>query len=429
MYTGWIPNASGYLSFSHIGGMKIRHRTVFEDIHPPTKFQENARYLSLLQERNLSDKPPVGFLNSNPRRGRFTFLLQAELVHTSGTRQLLGTVFCVPASLAEPLRLLHDRARHQAPSSFAAWTASTIGALQYLGQAFFAISFSLDDDGVVTVVSLANAAPTDQGGILRAFEAYSFIKDVLHRHRFHSPTDDALLELTPDDPSMPNLWADRVAKNLHRSVISSFRNTSPSAQVDGLGKLAYLESFTAVLGRRGIPPPPVSMTSLRSAIDANQARGLLEREEKSLLLTYMLSLAAIVLPILFVCLQLLQMPCIERLTFNADQCKVRFQVPDMMIYIATITLGNLPWVILTASFLAAGMVLLLGKKKLHAYISGKMALASWTTDLRDLLFRVAVSSRPLALTLLLVFSAGVLTAAWWLIEKLIGPWSFGWPTI
>lgn len=412
---------SGYLSFSHIGGMPVRNRTFAEDIHPPTKFLEDEKYISLLQVRNLSDRPTVGPINSNPANGRFRFLLQAELVNSVPCRQLAGIVVCAPAALSEPISKLHEAARLNTPSTSSSLAAAAIVNLQHqLGTSFFAVSFTLADDGVIELDSMANASPTDAGGPLRAFEAYSFIKDVLHRHRFHSPTDDALLELTANSANI-NLWADRAARNLHRSVISSFRSTSPSAQVDGLGKLSYLESFMKVLERRKITLDLlVSTGSLRSAIEANQSRGILEREEKSLLLAYMMSLAAIALPILFVCLQLLQMPCIERLTYS-DSCEIKFQVPDIMLDVAMITLAWLHWVIIVASLLAATLVLILGKKRLHAYISGKLALATWTTDLRDLIFRLAVSSRLLAIGILLAFSVAIVWLTWGVITSAVGP--------
>jgi hypothetical protein len=421
MYTGWVPNVSGFLSFSHIGGMPVRNRTFGEDVFPPTKFLEDAPRLSLLQERNLSDRPAIGWLNKNSRRGRLTFLMLAELQDSArDIRKLSGVILFAPSGLDAPLRRLHAGVKDSSVDSLAESTTDALKQLS-VGQAaaFCAVRFELESDGVVQLQSIANAGPNDEGGPLCAFEAYSFLKDVLHKHRFHSGADDAMLELTQCGPG-DQLWVERVLRNLHRSVISSFRNTNPSAQVEGLGKLAYLESFIRVLERRDIKPrPEYSVTSLRSALEAHQTRGLQERDEKSLLWSYMLSMAAIVVPVIFVTLQLLQMPCIEGLS-NSDLCKQSFTISPVMMALAASVLRNLDWLLLATILVAAGVVLTINRKRLFAYNSDKLSLASWTNDLRDMIFRFAISSRLFALLILALSAGGLLWGysklAWLLLE-------------
>lgn len=422
MYTGWVPNVSGYLSFSHIGGLPVRNRTFSENIYPATRFLEDAKFISLIQERNLSDRPNIGYINANPANGRFTFLLQAEPIFEQSNRYLSGIIFCVPKSLDAQLHELHEEVIDNhltSPTRISGLTAHALTLYSKNGAAFFAVNFKLEDNGIVVIGSIANAEPNSGDGQLRAFEAYSFLKDVLHGHRFHSPTDDALLELTPDDSSKPDLWADRVAKNLHRSVISSFRSTLASAQVQGLGKLSYLNSFLSVLEGRKIPYGRMSsLDSLRTALEANQARAALEKDEKNLFVTYMTSMAAIALPILFICLQLLQMPCIEGITFS-EGCKTKFTVPAIMLTTASMTLAYLPWIALAACLLPAIVILIALRKKLHAYNSGKLALPSWTTDLRDVVLRLAVSSTRLALFVTVAVGAAIAACAGWLIYWLL----------
>ena len=423
MYVGWIPNASGYLSFSHIGGMPVRNRTFGENVYPPTKFLTDAPYISLLQERNLSDKPTIGKLTVTAANGHLLFLLQAELVPNFDQRKLIGLVFCVPDEFGHELKLLHLAARQgAAPSALSAQTAIVIADLiQKLGNAFFAVKFELHDDGVVEMDSAVNAGPSDAGGPLRAFEAYSFLKDVLHHHRFHRPSDDALLELSQCQLSDTNQWASGVRRNLHRSVISSFRSGSASAQADGLGKLAYLESFDAVLKRRNInTAPAISTESLRSAIEAYQTKGQLEKEERSLAWAYLLSLSAIAIPILFICLQLLQIPCIDGLNYSEVCGKLKYSVPPDIIIFTGFVLRNLDWMMLCTILVAAIVVLALSWRKLYAYNADKLNLATWTTDLRDLVFRIAISHRRKSLAFLVSVIFVVLALSAEIIYYLLG---------
>ena len=136
------------------------------------------------------------------------------------------------------------------------------------------------------------------------------------------------------------------------------------------------------------------------------------------LVTYMTSMAAIALPILFICLQLLQMPCIEGITFS-EGCKTKFTVPAIMLTTASMTLAYLPWIALAACLLPAIVILIALRKKLHAYNSGKLALPSWTTDLRDVVLRLAVSSTRLALFVTVAVGAAIAACAGWLIYWLL----------
>lgn len=406
MYVGWIPNVSGYLSYSHIGGMPIRNKTFRESLYPPTKFlnhSEEPTYISLLQERNLSDRPTLGPITRSTARGRFTFLLQAELHWAGAVRTLKGFVFCIPMQHSSELDALHKRAQQGAnPGNFASETAHVLADLgARFPEAFFAMRFDLHDDGIIELHTAFNKSTDARNQRVMPFEAYSFVKDVLHRHKFHSASDDALLELAPCALQDGRTWSNLVARNLHRSVISSFRSASPSSHVDGLGQLSYLESFLRILEKRQIKDvPDFSFDSLRSALEAHQNRAALERDELSTITTFALSMLAIALPILFVCLQLLQIPCIEGLNKTADCTAASFSIPPKIIDVAAIVLRKLDWLIVGLIVVVACVLLYLGRHRFLSLGSSKINLSSWISDVRDLLLRVAISNRWITLAIL-----------------------------
>lgn len=421
-YTGWIPNVSGCLSFSHIGGLTVRNRIISEDVFPPTKFLEDAPYLSLLQRRNLSDRPAIGLAHANPEKGRLTFLLIAELRgdQQSTPTSMAGVIVFAPTKLGRPLEDLHEQLKSEQLHSLQDVADGPLkGLSNQLGEAFCAIHFDLFVDGVVALRPISRLLPDDDMGPIIAFEAYSFLKDVLHKHRFHSGTDDATLELTPCGIKDP-LWAERVVRNLHRSVIASFRTARPASQVDGLGKLSYLESFLGVIDKRRLTVSRgYALTPLRSALEAHQARAALERDEKNLAWSYILSMAAIVVPVIFVTLQLLQIPCIRGLTWT-DQCAYKLDVSPNIIDLANVVLTHLEWVLLGTTLVTGIVLLALNRRRLFAYNSEKLSLATWTNDLRDLFFRIAISSTRSALVLLFVLAAVIIALyagmVWWLLE-------------
>lgn len=400
MYHGWIPNVSGYLSFTHIGGMKIRHRVISEKVYPPTKFLNGNPSISILQERNLSDRPTIGSFNSNTAAGRHVFLLQASLKGTYNGRSLSGVVISVPSIFNASLEEIHD---NFVPADLIDSTAITNKYIPLLANlrsqthnGCFGLSFTLSEDGVITFSSLANASPTDTEGSLLAFEAYSFVKDLVHKHRFHSSADDALLELTEANLSDPK-WYESVIRNLHRSVISSFRSTSKLSLANALGKLTYLESFLQVLARRDIKPhTDIAISTLREALLHHQACGQEEKDQHHLFTSFGLAMLAIALPLLFVCLQLLQIPCIDGLSFQGTNCKVAFFVPPSIIKLSSFVLQYLDYAMISAIVVFAAAIFGFWWTHLYRYNEARTTEGKWSGDLRELLLRMGVSHEKAA---------------------------------
>lgn len=434
MYSGWIPNVSGYLSLSHLGGIPIRHRVLEELIHPPTKFQDGGDVVSIIQRRNLSDKPEIGSLKPNTKGGIHTFLLQAKLsLSPTGSRLLTGIVMSVPQVFHSHLYEVHKdfvKGKLLPNGPIPTTYASVISSLgQVTGAGHFCLEFELSDDGVITLKSLSNASPTDNQGALLAFEAYSFVKDLLHKHRFHSHSDDAMLELTEVSNVHDAKWATKVIRNLHRSIISSFRSSSSPSQNDALGKLSYLDSFINIADRRKLSVGlDISTKTLREALTHYQACGHEMREDRSVFTTFAISVVAVALPLLFICLQLLQIPCIAGLT-QSDTCKHIFIVAPAVINLAHFVLQHLEYVIVGCILLFMLVLVYLWRQRLYRYSEARTAEGSFIGEAREILLRMSVTN-PKVTKFCLILSA-VLVAAisyetiTWLLDNPQSIWKQG----
>ena len=108
-YRTWVPTVSGYLSFSHMGGVHI-HGRIFEEQCSRKTLSDGSQWISLLQNRNLSDRPKVGVLNQNPKPGKHTFLLQGIATDgPNGTKTLRGIIYSVPRVSENTLKALHTQ--------------------------------------------------------------------------------------------------------------------------------------------------------------------------------------------------------------------------------------------------------------------------------------------------------------------------------
>ncbi len=405
MYYGWIPNVSGYLSFSHIGGLPIRQRVVSESVFPATRLQKGSDTVSILQVRSLSDRPEVGPIKPDTRAGLHHFLLQAKLEATGNRRRLIGVVISAPAELSDYLVATHSSVEEGKLAIDSTLADRYQALLDHLKSStpggHYCLSFALDDDGVIAFESLANASPTDPNGALLALEAYFFVKDLLHKHRFHNSSDDSLLELTEASGVTDPDWYHSVMRNLHRSVISSFRSVSKVAQAHALGKLAYLESFFGVLEQRGLPlGPKLSTNTLRAALEQHQACAREQDEQRNLLVSYLLWAVGVAIPIFFVSLQLLQIPCIEGINATADCRLKKFEIPPTMVNVTAFVLKQLDYLVVASVLIFAAAMLGLWAKRLFRYAEVGTSQGSIIGDLRELFLRLYISHPRFAKVLL-----------------------------
>ncbi len=415
MYYGWIPTVAGHLSFSHIGGLPIRQRVVRESVYPVSRFRKGSDTVSILQVRDLADQPELGPLKFEAAAGLHYFLLQGRLTVSGARRTLSGVVISAPAELCEYIDATHSAAREGKLAIDSTLPARYTTLLDHLREktagGHYCLSFEIGDDGVVAMESLANASPTDENGSLLALEAYFFIKDVLHKHRFHNPSDDALLELTEatavDDPE----WYQSVIRNLHRSIISSFRSSSKVAHAKALGKLAYLESFLGVLERRNLEPEPfVSISTLRLALEQHQALVREQDSQRNLLASYFLWLLGVAIPIFFVSLQLLQIPCITGLNAGTE-CAEAFEIPSVVMTVTAFVLKQLDYLIVASVSGFALAIMALWSNRLYRHAETATAAPSTLGDLRDLFLRVSISHPRVARGLLLLLGGVLLAGA------------------
>jgi hypothetical protein len=245
---------------------------------------------------------------------------------------------------------------------------------------------------------------------LKVVESYSFIRDVMHSHRFHSGTDDAILDLV-EAPSVNDgkySLFDLCARSLHRSVISSFRSKDPVDQLSALGRLSYLESFVELMRARGAVKPGAygaNLATLRRAIESYSEYVSRGNKEEDSNFSVHISVIALVLPLLFVVLQFLQIPCIDGLTWSKDSCvNNHFKVPQLMLDMAAVILENLLSVSLFLLCVLAMTVLLLGRRTILRFMAAQLGVGTVVGDIFGLVLRFAISSRRLTVLCLLLLA-------------------------
>src|SRR4030065_435767 len=103
------------------------------------------------------------------------------------------------------------------------------------------VDFSLYRDGI-TELSYQGINPECAYDFV--LEAYSFLKDLVHSHKFHQHDDDAIIVPYPVINDTDTKWIEKTIRNLHKSIVSIYRNTNYQADlINAIGRLSYLESF------------------------------------------------------------------------------------------------------------------------------------------------------------------------------------------
>ncbi len=335
VYKAWLPNASGYLSFSHVGCRdhpKIRSESVL-----PLDSSANAKRRSVFQMRELSERPPISLLMSKAEstfhastRGvtsKHAFLMQGDVCIEHATKRLTGIVISVPATYRRKLVSLHeDYSIKESNIPLKDWISTIDSSVSdYL----LALEFTLDADGILSLTPLKWPSSSEAAFDQWIFEHYAFLRDIFHKHKFHSPRDDCKLEVYLECEGAA--WVSDVARALHRSVISSFRNSQPGSHSLALGKLAYLQAFRRVVDARGLSRcfPAIDLQSLSSAIEAARLNSESENAHQLSRSTFLLSLVALFFTVAFASLAISQIPCIEGLSYDKDKClSTKFVIPS-----------------------------------------------------------------------------------------------------
>lgn len=312
-FKSWIPNVSGCLSFSNIKGSKIPGRAK----HPQTDNRlsnDSEGYIYSLQKRNLSDAIYAP-LDSG---GKFYYLLSAKIENASKVKNreiLTGSILAFP-------EVLLDRKDKKLIKSFGdAEKVEELICNRKQHRETIVVDFKLHRDGFT---ELSYKGTDENNSYAFTLEAYSFLKDLVHSHKFHRFDDDAIVVPYPVDNDTDIKWIEKTVRNLHKSIVSTYRNTQYRADlINALGRLSYLESFQNILSqKRGLKLPPlINIPTLRSSLEARLNSIEFGENGKAIILQIFVPVFLSLLALLIAMTQLLQIPCIEGLTFNSESCK------------------------------------------------------------------------------------------------------------
>lgn len=408
IYKCWLPNASAYISLKHLGGVG-HSRNLYEELRLTDPALPNWR--SFLQHRPLTERP--GIRQNRHSKAEYVFLFQAVIKEDSSTglsKDLSGIVYVVPLNYATHLQELHALKAKKDVSDESNFLLQEIAASGGPSAALMAMRFTLEADGYLQIQSLHSTTdfeePKDPNlsyGQHNAFEIYSFLRDAFHKHKFHSARDDYSLEPYVVTSNIDQEWIGKVARSLHRSVISGYRGDNERVCSQSLGKLAYLEAFYASTRQRGLEMhlPKLNLESLKAAIQAmafEMNAAIHKSEQKTHLF---LAFLAVFIPFIFVVMQLLQVPCIDGLNYDykaAETLKdgtiqtaigncsnARFGVSSVFLNFVDFVLPNLHWVTLAGMISA---ILFVGIIYKPSWLSG---FKFWLITKSPSLYRYAIA--------------------------------------
>ncbi|MER8536039.1 hypothetical protein NKH61_24640 [Mesorhizobium sp. M1005] len=249
---GWIPNVAGKLSFT-LSGTSAYPR----QFHHSTNIGSGGRHFVGFQHRNLSDTT-IPFLTDWPalrslvdswvfnKDGNFVFLCLFKVADDRESAK--GRIYAFERKVWREVRGSFDQPLNELPAS---WDDVTVLHDQFseasLGKAGYSARFAINRNGVTEISTLSIAPDARQEvGLDRlehAFAAQSYfcLRDLLHTHRFHSPSSDTIIDVYDD----MNHLKRQVNFGLMRRALSARRVQTVEAQHRAVGIIAYLRAFRA----------------------------------------------------------------------------------------------------------------------------------------------------------------------------------------
>lgn len=334
IYKSWIPNVSGCLSFSNIKGRKIPGRAATP--YTCNRLSEDTeRTVFSLQKRNLSD----ALYSVADSAGMFYFLLSAKIVDTSNHDELIGRIIALPElllgkaekSLIASIRTSSDPQKND-EEELTTSLAGNPKAIQ--------VNFELSRDGFARFWVEGETESITSSLIL---EAYSFLKDLVHAHKFHRHDHDAIVVPYLAKNSDDTEWIVKTIRNLHKSIVSAYRNAIYKTDlIEAIGRLSYLESFQQILKQKEIHlPHNVYTPTLRSSLETKLSSIEYSENGSVILLQIFVPIFLTLIALIVAMGQLLQIPCIDGLTYTDETCKIpAFHLSGNSIYAARTLLEN-----------------------------------------------------------------------------------------
>lgn len=287
-YCGWIPTVSGWLSFSHAGSVQESHYILNSISFNNTLQNKNGLpVITSYQRRNLSDRPlssfPKYFHTHQVRRGYWDFF--TILVLNPKNSRMEGKVWIV-SSLAKTNKIQESIDAIKSKNNYSEYDIDHLrkyidSACMEAKAAWYCASTTISRDGTCDIYGISrsdaqilaevrekeqniNSEARKASDWLCAFETYSFLKDLFHRHKYHSLDDDTiapLVEKTTCD------WAEKTKQCLHSSVIAFSRNTKEIEQLqDARGLLSYHTTFSIIHEKSDSELKKIPTTNLDNSI-------------------------------------------------------------------------------------------------------------------------------------------------------------------
>lgn len=351
-FKSWIPNVSGCLSFSNIKGCEVPGRAKSPRTYNYLN-DDSVGSLYSLQRRNLSDALYSRF----DKGGLFLYLLSARIDTSSPDNDvLIGDIYSFLESDLGPADKLCIHKINNAKSSPSNEFSALISQKKdYIST--LRIGFKLHRDGFI---ELTNGEDIEYSFVL---EAYSFLKDLVHSHKFHRYDDDAIIVPYPVTSTSDIAWINKTVRNLHKSIVSSYRNTNYKADlINALGRLSYLESFQNILKSKNINPSHIiEIQTLRNSLETKLQSIDFSKNGHAILFQFVVPSLLTFFGILIAMTQLLQVPCIDGLTFDKDVCSPEnlFSISDKSVSFVRLILNawyELAVVVPFLSFVLIGLV-------------------------------------------------------------------------
>jgi hypothetical protein len=244
-FHGWVPTAVGLLSYSIAGLSSYPSRVVFKG-----DLEDAGNNFIGFQSRNLSDTS-IPFVAERlylkrlfdkwiyGKSGDFVFV--CVMRHWREDDTLKGKVFCIQRK--------HWRERARAEVRLIMDTLTSDPPDYHLGQIVFdriesdvtfSARFTVKRNGTCTIDLEKMPADVSAFGDPEqtfASQVYFFVRDLLHTHKFHSPSTDKIIDVHRED------WKKAVNYALARKAIRLRRTGRPFDLYNALGIISYLTAF------------------------------------------------------------------------------------------------------------------------------------------------------------------------------------------
>lgn len=400
-HKAWIPNVSGNISFSNIKGQSIPGRA-----KSPLTFNELGkvkRSIHSLQIRNLSD---AIYAALDPG-GQLQFLLIAKIETDSSCEILCGEILIYPEQELTPEDKVQLKCFKKPVLDERA--ISTLAKDWKNKDATIIINFELTRDGFAKFVYSGSNTKDESSFVL---ESYSFLKDLVHSHKFHRHDDDAIVVPYKVDSEQDTKWVTSTIRNIHKSIVSTYRNTNYGNDlINALGRLSYLESLQTIAEKKLSVTPPINVATLRTSLETRLISISEKENRKTIFFQFSIPIILSLAAILITMAQLLQVPCIDGLSAGSsckqDGVPFAFKLSGNSIHIVQSLLTNWGNIAVGLPFVTVFLVIYLYTPSVNRWLSHQWGYGLIGWFLRST-FSIAASDkfgRVLATAWVLMFLA------------------------